>query len=57
VCFFTPAGKFGTRYASFGFQEAARLDEGAMWPTSFALTQITEDDARQIGALIEKAVG
>ncbi|UJW84444.1 iron chaperone [Devosia sp. SL43] len=57
VCFFTAAGKFDTRYASFGFQEAATLDDGAMWPTSFALTKLTPADEKVIAGLIRKAVG
>lgn len=57
VCFYTAASKFGTRYASFGFQEAARLDDGAMWPTSFAVTRLTPADEKAIAALIRKSVG
>lgn len=57
VCFFTPAKKFDTRYASFGFQEAAKLDDGAMWPTAFAITELTADDEKTIATLLEKAVG
>ncbi len=57
VCFFTPAHKFTTRYASFGFNDTANLDEGTMWPTSFALTELTADDEARIGALVKKAVG
>jgi hypothetical protein len=57
VCFFTAAGKFGTRYASFGFQEAATLDDGSMWPTSFALTKLTPADEKVIAGLIGKAIG
>ena len=57
VCFFTPAQKFNSRYATFGFNDAANLDEGAMWPTSFALKQITGDVEARIGALVKKAVG
>ena len=56
VCFFTPAQKFNTRYATFGFNEDANLDEGAMWPTSFALTELTADNEARIGALVKKAV-
>ncbi|MFP9139526.1 iron chaperone [Devosia sp. XGJD_8] len=56
VCFFTAAGKFKTRYASFGFQEDARLDDGSMWPTAFALTRLTEADEKRIAALLKKAV-
>ena len=56
VCFFTPAHKFTTRYATFGFNDAANLDEGAMWPTSFALKELTTADEARIGALVKKAV-
>ena len=56
VCFFTPASKFNSRYATFGFNDAARLDEGAMWPTSFALTELTAAAEARIGALVKKAV-
>jgi uncharacterized protein YdhG (YjbR/CyaY superfamily) len=56
VCFFKSAGKFNSRYATFGFEEAANLDEGAMWPTSFALTKLTAADERKIAALVKKAV-
>jgi uncharacterized protein YdhG (YjbR/CyaY superfamily) len=57
VCFFTPAGKFKARYATFGFQEAARLDDGNMWATSFALTKLTEAEEKDIAALVKKAAG
>ena len=56
VCFFQAAQKFNTRYATFGFNDAAHLDEGTMWPTSFALTELTADDEARIGALVKKAV-
>ncbi len=56
VCFFTSADKFKSRYATFGFNDAANLDEGAMWPTSFALTELTAADGARIGALVKKAV-
>ncbi|HEX8858070.1 MAG TPA: DUF1801 domain-containing protein [Actinomycetes bacterium] len=56
VCFFQPAQKFNTRYATFGFSDQANLDEGAMWPTAFALTELTADDEARIGALVKKAV-
>jgi uncharacterized protein YdhG (YjbR/CyaY superfamily) len=55
VCFFTPAGKFDTRYASFGFNEAAKLDDGSMWPTSFAVTKLTPADETKLAALIKQA--
>ena len=56
ICFFTPAQKFKSRYASFGFNDDAKLDEGAMWPTSWALTKLTPADEAKIGALVKKAV-
>jgi len=56
VCFFQSGQKFKTRYATLGFSDKANLDEGAMWPTSFALTGLTADDEARIGALVEKAV-
>jgi uncharacterized protein YdhG (YjbR/CyaY superfamily) len=56
VCFFTAADKFKSRYATFGFEEAANLDEGAMWPTSWALTKLTAADEKRIGELVKKAV-
>ncbi len=56
VCFFQSAQKFSTRYATFGFSDKANLDEGAMWPTSFALTELTAADEARIGALVRKAV-
>jgi len=56
VCFFKNAGKFNSRYATFGFEEAANLDEGAMWPTSFALKELTAADEARIGALVKKGV-
>ena len=56
VCFFQSAQKFNTRYATFGFSDEANLDEGAMWPIAFALTELTDDDEARIGALVKKAV-
>jgi uncharacterized protein YdhG (YjbR/CyaY superfamily) len=56
VCFFTPASKFKDRYATFGFNATANLDDGAMWPTAFALTELTPDVEARIGALVKKAV-
>ena len=56
VCFFKSADKFKSRYATFGFEEAANIDEGAMWPTSFALKELTAADEKKIGALVKKAV-
>ncbi len=57
VCFFQPAKKFDTRYSSFGFNDAAKLDDGSMWPIAFALTKLTAADEKRIGALVKKAVG
>jgi len=56
VCFYQSAQKFKTRYATFGFSDEANLDEGAMWPTAFALTELTAADEARIGALVKKAV-
>ncbi|MBX6354699.1 MAG: DUF1801 domain-containing protein [Micromonosporaceae bacterium] len=56
VCFFQPAAKFTTRYATFGFNDSARLDEGTMWPTAFALTRLTPADEARIAALVTRAV-
>ena len=56
VCFFQPAQKFKTRYATFGFNDPAHLDEGTMWPVAFALTELTAADEARIGALVKKAV-
>src|SRR2546423_8080593 len=56
VCFFQSAQKFKTRYATFGFMHEANLDEGAMWPTAFALTELTAAEEARIGALVRKAV-
>jgi uncharacterized protein YdhG (YjbR/CyaY superfamily) len=56
VCFFQSAQKFKTRYATLGFSDKANLDEGAMWPTSYALTELTADDEARIGALVKRAV-
>jgi uncharacterized protein YdhG (YjbR/CyaY superfamily) len=57
VCFFKPGSKFKTRYATFGFEEAARLDDGAMWPTSYALTSLTKADEAKLAELVKKAAG
>ena len=57
ICFFTPAAKFKERYASFGFQAEAALDDGSMWPTSWAITKLTKADEKRIGELVKKAVG
>jgi uncharacterized protein YdhG (YjbR/CyaY superfamily) len=56
LCFFTPAEKFAARYATFGFNDVANLDDGAMWPTSFALTALTAENEARIAALVKKAV-
>ncbi|HVS34030.1 MAG TPA: DUF1801 domain-containing protein [Gemmataceae bacterium] len=56
VCFFQSAQKFKTRYATFGFMHEANLDEGAMWPTAFALEELTAAEEARIGALVKKAV-
>jgi uncharacterized protein YdhG (YjbR/CyaY superfamily) len=56
VCFFTAASKFNSRYATFGFNDVANLDEGAMWPASFALKELTAADEAKIAALVKKAV-
>ena len=56
VCFFRPAQKFGTRYATLGFSDKANLDVGAIWPASFALKELTEADEARIGAIVKKAV-
>jgi uncharacterized protein YdhG (YjbR/CyaY superfamily) len=57
VCFFKSAGKFNSRYATFGFEEAANLDQGAMWPTSYALKELTAADEKKLAALVKKAAG
>jgi uncharacterized protein YdhG (YjbR/CyaY superfamily) len=56
VCFFQSAQKFKSRYATFGFSDKANLDEGAMWPTSFALKKLTAAEEKKIAALVKKAV-
>ena len=57
VCFFQSAQKFKTRYATFGFNDKAELDEGTMWPTAFALTRLTAADEARIGELVKRAAG
>jgi uncharacterized protein YdhG (YjbR/CyaY superfamily) len=57
ICFFQAASKFKVRYATFGFQPDAKLDDGTMWPTSFALTELTPAGEARIAALVKKAVG
>jgi hypothetical protein len=56
VCFFQPAHKFNYRYATLGFNDPANLDEGTLWPTAFALKELTAADEARIGALVKKAV-
>ena len=57
ICFFQSAQKFKSRYATLGFNDAAKLDDGSMWPTAFALKKLTRKDEAKIRALVEKAVG
>jgi uncharacterized protein YdhG (YjbR/CyaY superfamily) len=57
VCFFQGAHKFKTRYATFGFSDQANLDDGGMWPTSFALSELTDAAEKRIAALVKQAVG
>lgn len=57
VCHFKDAAKFKTRYATLGFSDKARLDEGTMWPTEYALTTLTPEDEERIAALVRRAVG
>jgi len=56
ICFFQSARKFNTRYATLGFSDKTNLDEGHMWPTTFALKELTADEETRIGALVKKAV-
>jgi uncharacterized protein YdhG (YjbR/CyaY superfamily) len=56
ICFYQPAEKFKSRYATFGFNDDATLDEGGMWPTAFALKELTAAEEATIGALVKKAV-
>ena len=56
ICFFKAASKFDTRYAEFGFNEQAKLDQGSMWPTAFALTKLTPAEEKKIASLVKKAV-
>jgi uncharacterized protein YdhG (YjbR/CyaY superfamily) len=56
VCFFQSGQKFETRYATFGFSDSANLDKGSMWPTAFALKELTAADEKKIGELVRKAV-
>jgi uncharacterized protein YdhG (YjbR/CyaY superfamily) len=57
VCYFKPASKFSQRYSTFGFEEAARLDDGHMWVTSYALTELGDAEAKQIEDLVKRAAG
>jgi uncharacterized protein YdhG (YjbR/CyaY superfamily) len=57
VCFFQSAQKFKSRYATLGFNDAAKLDDGTMWPVAFALMKLTAEDEARIGALVKKAAG
>jgi uncharacterized protein YdhG (YjbR/CyaY superfamily) len=57
LCYFQSAEKFDARYATLGFNDAANLDEGVMWPTSFALKELTAAEEARIGALVERAAG
>ncbi len=57
LCFFQSASKFGARYSTFGFEEIAALDDGSMWPTSYALTELGDAEEAHIEALIRKAMG
>jgi uncharacterized protein YdhG (YjbR/CyaY superfamily) len=56
LCYFQPASKFKARYATIGFDEAAKLDDGSMWPTSWAVTKLTKADEERIAALVKQAV-
>ena len=57
ICFFQSAEKFKARYGTLGFNDAAKLDSGAMWPTAYALTALTDAEEKKIAALVKKAVG
>jgi uncharacterized protein YdhG (YjbR/CyaY superfamily) len=56
ICYFTPAEKFRSRYATFGFNDDATLDDGAMWPTSWAITKLTAADEAKLRKLVKRAV-
>ena len=56
ICFFRNAGKFKDRYSTFGFNDAARLDDGSMWPTAFAVTELTAANEKKLRTLVKKAV-
>ena len=57
LCFLQPASKFKARYATFGFNDDARLDDGSMWPTSWAITKLTAEDEKKLAAIVKEAVG
>ena len=57
MCFFQSAAKFGVRYATLGFNEAAKLDDGSMWPVAFAIKDLTKSVQARIGDLVKKAAG
>jgi len=57
ICFFQSADKWDTRYSTLGFDANAKLDDGSMWPTSFALTKLTPANSKAIAALVKKAIG
>jgi uncharacterized protein YdhG (YjbR/CyaY superfamily) len=57
ICFFKPAAKFNDRYATLGFETTAALDDGTVWPVAFALTEITEKDAKRLAELVRRAAG
>jgi uncharacterized protein YdhG (YjbR/CyaY superfamily) len=57
ICFFKPASKFKERYSTFGFEQSAPIDDGAMWPVAFALTELTADVEARIVELVKKAAG
>jgi uncharacterized protein YdhG (YjbR/CyaY superfamily) len=57
VCFLKPSEKFGSRYVTVGFEDAAALDEGNLWPTSYAVTRLTKADEKRLAELVRKAVG
>jgi uncharacterized protein YdhG (YjbR/CyaY superfamily) len=57
LCFFQPASKFKARYSTFGFNDDAKLDDGSMWATSWAITKLTDADAKKLAALVKQAVG
>jgi uncharacterized protein YdhG (YjbR/CyaY superfamily) len=57
LCFFQPASKFKARYSTFGFNDDAKLDDGSMWATSWAITKLTAEDEKRLAALVKQAVG